>query len=238
MKTMKFKVTLLIVFASILFASCQVDKSNKVNQEVEGIIKNISLIENACVKIVGSKKIYFDPYSIKQKDTADIIFVTHDHFDHFSMSDIELIANENTIIVGPECVTKSIDRNKRTVKAGDVIVIDGIKIEVVPSYNLKIDNHAKNKGYVGYIVTMDEINYYHPGDSDFIPEMKKIKADVAFLPVCGTYMMSSKDAVKAALEIDPKVVVPIHYGSVLGSKSDALEFEKLYTGKAAILDTK
>ncbi len=237
MKTMKFKITLFILFAFTISASCQIDISNATNQEIEVLIKNITWIDNACIKVIGSKKIYFDPYNIKQKDIADIIFITHDHYDHFSINDIDMIANENTIIVGPECVMQSIDYNKKTVQVGDVIEVKGVQIQVVPSYNLNIDNHARNKGYVGYIVTMDKISYYHPGDSDFIPEMKQIKADVAFLPVCGDYMMSSNEAVMAALEIDPKVVIPIHYGSVLGSKADALEFEKLYTGKTAILKT-
>jgi L-ascorbate metabolism protein UlaG (beta-lactamase superfamily) len=152
------------------------------------------------------------------------------------MADINKIKSNNTIIVAPSCVTKSIDKNKRIVKAGDVIKVKGIKIQVVPSYNLNIDNHAKQKGYVGFIVTMDGVSYYHPGDTDVIPEMKKVKADVAFLPVCGTYMMSAEDAVKAANIIKPKVVIPFHWGSVFGTKADTEKFKSLYSGHIVILE--
>lgn len=237
MKAIKFKISLVLLVASLVFTSFQGENNNKVNQDTKELIKNITWIDNACVKISGTKKLYFDPYNINYKDTANIIFVTHDHGDHFSVDDINMIMDKNTVIVGPQCVTRSIDHNIRTVKAGDVIDIEGVKIQAVPSYTIKINNHAKHKGYVGYIVTMDNISFYHPGDSDFIPEMKQIKTDIAFLPVCGTYMMSAKDAVKAAMEINPKVVIPFHYGSVVGSIADAKEFENLYSGNTIILKT-
>lgn len=228
---------LLYTFVTLLFVlNLIADEPQKFDQQTKSLIKDITWIDNACVKIAGSKTLYFDPYNISEKDSADIILVTHEHSDHFSIYDINEIKTKNTIIVGPTSVTESIEKNKRTVKAGDVIEMNGIKIQVVPSYNLNIDNHAKYKGHVGYIVTMDGISYYHPGDSDFIPEMKKIKADVAFLPVCGTYMMSAEDAVKAANIIKPKIVIPFHWGSVFGTKTDAEKFQSLYSGKSVILD--
>lgn len=237
MKTRKFKILLFTLFTTLVFTNFQDDKGNIINQETKELIKNITWIDNACVKIIGSKKIYFDPYNITRQDTADIIFVTHDHRDHFSLNDIQKISGENTIIVGPQCVTQSIKNKTRTVKAGDVIDIEGITVQVVPSYTNNVDNHAKHKGFVGFVITMDNISYYHPGDSDFIPEMKQIKTDIAFFPVCGTYMMGAKDAVNAAKIINPKVVIPFHYGSVFGTKADANEFKNLYPGITVILDT-
>ena len=179
--------SLLPVFCIIfIFSNLNATETQQLDRPTEALIQNITWIENACVKIAGSQTIYFDPYHISKTDSADIVFVTHEHGDHFSMYDINKIKTGNTLIVGPASVTNSIEGNKKTVKAGDVIQVKGLKIQVVPSYNLHIDNHAKYKGHVGYIVTMDGVTYYHPGDSDFIPEMKQIEADVACLPVCGT----------------------------------------------------
>lgn len=234
---MKFKILQILLIAFLLFTSFQEEKSNKDNQDTNELVKNITWIDNACIKISGSKKLYFDPYKITKKDTADIVFVTHDHSDHFSLDDIEKVIGENTIIVGPQCVTESLDYKKRTIKPGDIIDIQGIQIQVIPSYTIKGYNHEKNYSYVGYIVTMDNISYYIPGDSDFIPEMEKIKTDIAFLPVCGFFMMNAKDAVNAATEINPKVVIPFHYGSVIGSEADALKFKELYSGVTVILKT-
>lgn len=229
MKTKQFYLSLLLT--SLILSGFKA-------ADPDALVKNITWIENACVKISGTQTLYFDPYHISQKDTADIILITHDHGDHFSMRDINQIKGENTIIVGPSCVTQSIKQNKRTVQAGDEIQINGIKIQVVPSYNIDKQYHPKDRGYVGYIVTMDSISYYHPGDSDFIPEMKKINADVVFLPVCGTYMMSAEGAVEAANVIQPKVVIPFHWGSVIGSKADAEKFKSLYAGNTVILERK
>ena len=223
----------LIAFISLNILHAQ--ESTRQEQKTKDLVKNITWIDNACVKIAGSRTIYFDPYRISEKDSADLIFVTHDHDDHFSMSGINRIKTNNTIIVGPACVINSINTDKRTVKAGDVIQLKGIKIQVVPSYNINKSYHAKGKGHVGFIVTMDGVTYYHPGDTDFIPEMKKIKADVAFLPVGGTYTMNAEEAVEAAMAIKPKVVVPFHWGSVIGSRADAEKFQTLYSGKSVIL---
>ncbi len=232
-----YKNRLILSFCMLIcFPILCATSTQKPSQEFQSLIKNIRWVNNACVKISGAKTLYFDPYRIEEKDTADIILITHDHSDHFSMADINKVKGNNTVIVAPSCVTKSIDKNKRAVKAGDVIKVKGIKIQVVPSYNLNIDNHAKYKGYVGFIITMDGVSYYHPGDSDVIPEMKKVKADVAFLSVCGTYMMNVEDAVKAADIIKPKVVIPFHWGSVFGTKADAEKFKSLYSGQTVILE--
>ena len=231
MTTKRKPLFLLLLFTLLMSTTLQAE-------EPTALVKNITWIENACVKISGSQTIYFDPYRISEEDNADIILITHDHGDHFSMADVNRIKGENTVIVGPACVTESLEENKRTVKAGDVIQVNGIEIRVVPSYNINKNFHPKNRGHVGFIVTMDGISYYHPGDSDFIPEMKQVQADVAFLPVCGTYMMTAEEAVEAAKAIKPKVVIPFHWGSIVGSKADAERFESLYEGRTVILEPK
>ncbi len=227
------RVLLLLCAVSSLSAFSQ---EKITEQKAMDLIKNVEWIDNACVKISGTKTVYFDPYNITQNDEADFIFITHDHFDHYSPVNIEKLIGENTLVIGPACVTDWIDYEKKTVKAGDKLNLDGLKIKVVPSYTIKHQNHEKSKGYVGYVLTMDDVTYYIPGDSDLIPEMKKIKTDVAFLPVCGKYMMDVDDALEAANRIKPQLVVPFHYGSVLGTKDDALEFKNKYAGTTVILD--
>jgi L-ascorbate metabolism protein UlaG (beta-lactamase superfamily) len=220
----------------IYFGSFIAQEPGQSDMNTKTLIKNITWIENACVKIAGSKTVYFDPYRIKENDKADIILITHDHGDHFSPSDINKIKGENTIIAAPACVTNSYKETCKTVKPGDVFEIKGVKIEVIPSYNVNKPFHSKDKGHVGFIITLDGISYYHPGDADFIPEMKQIKADVAFLPVGGTYMMNAAEAVEAAKAIKPKVAIPFHWGSVIGSKADAEKFKSLYSGITEILE--
>ena len=124
----------------------------------------------------------------------------------------------------------------RKVVSGDVLEIQGIKIQVVPAYNVGKQFHPQERGDVGYVVTVDGVIYYHAGDTDRIPEMTKIQTDVAFLPVGGTYTMDAEAAAPAAKDVQAKVAVPMHWGSVVGSKKDAEAFEKLCGCEVVIME--
>jgi len=125
--------------------------------------------------------------------------------------------------------------NIKTVRPGDNLTIKGIDIKVVPAYNIKKDYHPKENRWVGFILNMKGTRIYHSGDTDFIPEMKKIKADIALLPIGGTYTMDVAEAVEAVKAINPKVVIPMHYGDIVGSVEDAEKFKKLSPVKVEIL---
>jgi L-ascorbate metabolism protein UlaG (beta-lactamase superfamily) len=174
------------------------------------------------------KTIYIDPFQIHEKDKASLVLITHGHYDHFSPDDLKKIADAKTIIVGTVDVIEKLQIGEaRTVAIGDSIDAAGVHIKAVAAYNLEKPFHPKQNGWVGYVFELGGIKFYHSGDTDFIPEMEDISADVAFLPVSGTYVMGPKEAAAAARKIMPKVAIPMHYGSLVGTKKDAEEFKKL-----------
>ena len=198
------------------------------------MLENIKVLYHSSIRISNNKVIYIDPFKIdKNYNDADIVFITHDHYDHYSDEDIDKVINENTTIIIPEklltkLLKKGINKNAIiTVEPNEKYMVQGIKFETIPSYNTNKTFHPKENGWVGYIITLDDIRYYIAGDTDITEENRKVKCDVAFVPVGGTYTMDFKEAAQLINEIQPKIAVPIHYGSVVGTKQDATDFIKL-----------
>ena len=198
------------------------------------MLNNIEVLYHSSIRINKEKTIYIDPFKIDRNyNDADIIFVTHDHYDHYSEEDIDKVINENTVIVIPEelltkVLKKGINKNAIiTVEPNQKYMVQGIKFETVPAYNTNKTFHPKENDWVGYVIELNDVKYYIAGDIDITEENKKVKCDVAFVPVGGTYTMDFKEAAQLVNEIQPKVAVPIHYGSVVGTKQDAEEFIKL-----------
>ncbi|MBN1502424.1 MBL fold metallo-hydrolase [Candidatus Woesearchaeota archaeon] len=177
-------------------------------------------------------KIYIDPYQVKETDKADIILITHGHYDHCSVEDIAKLTKEDTIIITtPDTTSKlasKVDGGKpQLIKPGDKLKLKGIMVEAVPAYNINKQFHPKDNEWVGYVITINNVRFYHSGDSDAIPEMNNIKADIAMLPVGGTYTMNAQEAASVANKIKPKLAIPMHYGKIVGSNSDAERFKQL-----------
>lgn len=207
---------------------------NSGGKEAKKMIENIHWLGHDTFKITGEKTIYTDPFKIKKRDNADIILITHEHYDHCSPNDIKkLQGSGTTIVTTPDCADK-LSGNVKTVKPGDRLTVEGIEIEAVPSYNIDKQFHIKKKNWVGYIFTVNGQKIYLAGDTDHIPEMKRFNADIALLPVSGTYVMNADEAVKAALDIKPKIAVPMHYNSIVGTERDAKRFAKGLEGKIEV----
>ena len=198
------------------------------------MLENIQVLCHSSIKICKEKTIYIDPFKIdKNYNDADIIFITHDHYDHYSEEDIDRVKKADTVIVAPEeLLTKLLKKGFRqdyiiTVEAEENDMVEGIKFETVPAYNTNKQFHPKENGWVGYIIEIKGVRYYIAGDTDITEENKKVKCDVAFVPVGGTYTMDFKEAAYFINVIKPKIAIPVHYGSIVGTNQDATDFVKL-----------
>jgi L-ascorbate metabolism protein UlaG (beta-lactamase superfamily) len=208
---------------------------------------NSITIDSVCIRWLGHSgfllegqdlKIYIDPFQINEEpsfdDKADILLITHEHFDHCSPEDIRKVRRSDSITLIPESCSLEFRGDTRRVAEGDIVAegleIKGIRIEVVPAYNLNKPYHPRGFG-VGYVVELGRIRIYHAGDCDFFPEMKSVKADVAFLPIGGTYTMDEEEAASAVVVISPKVAIPMHYGRLEGLNGNPEKFKTFVQGK-------
>lgn len=190
-------------------------------------MSNISINARSSIRIEGTKVIYFDPFKItEEKHDADIIFVTHEHYDHFSPEDIKKVSNENTILVAPfsmkqivlEKVGELIDEMKfaKAEEVGTNLMIDGVLIQWVRAYNIGKPFHTKESGWIGYVVTLDENTYFVTGDTDANEDNVKVKCDVLLVPCGGKYTFDAEEAAEFTHRIKPRKVIPTHYTDVAG----------------------
>lgn len=203
------------------------------------MFEEVSVLTHSSIRISGRLTLYFDPYQIRNENhDADIILITHDHFDHFSPEDIRKIIKEDTVLVLPECMHNLNVREPDKGVPGDsveykyvapegVVEVKGLIIKAVPAYNRMKPFHPKSKKYVGYLVKMDEVTYYVAGDTDSTPENQAVKCDVALVPVGGKFTMNYKEAASLVNSIRPRLAIPTHYGSVAGDSDDGRKFAAL-----------
>lgn len=196
---------------------------------VEDLLKGVKHYFQSTVKLEGKKSIYVDPFKVPDEPhDADLIFCTHSHFDHLSPGDIKKVMKPETVLVVPKRKARKFRKFELAevigVKPFEERQIDGIEFKTVPAYNINKIFHRKRKNWVGYIVKVNDVTYYFAGDTDRIPEMADIEADVVFLPVGGKFTMNAEEAAQAANLIKPRVAVPIHFADVVGSRQDAQTF--------------
>lgn len=201
---------------------------------------SIKWLGHAGFLIENSSTIYIDPYQIKEGlPKADYILLTHDHYDHCSVPDLQKIVKEGTkIIMTANCQSKivrfEVPIRMEIIEVGQELTLNGLKITAFPAYNIDKHFHPKEDGVVGFLVQLNDVLIYHAGDTDVIPEMQKLtgynhkgRNFVALLPVGGRFTMSAEEAAEAAKIIKPSVAIPMHWGSIVGSKDDAEEFKEL-----------
>ncbi len=196
-------------------------------------MNHITVNTQSSIRIEGSRILYFDPFQIMDsKHDADVIFVTHEHYDHFEPDSIAKIKKESTILVAPESMKKKVLSESgmtpdRCVfcEPGGMYEQEEIVIETVPAYNKLKPFHPKMNKWLGYIVTMDDVRYYVAGDTDVNADIEKVQCDVALIPIGGHYTMDKKQAADYIAHIAPGAVIPTHYGSIVGDKADGREYE-------------
>ena len=198
------------------------------------------MIEVLChnsIRITEGITIYIDPFKIdKTYHDAEYIFFTHSHYDHFSLEDIEKVKKEHTVYI----VTKDIKEKAETVfpkenvfavEPNETYDIQGLHFKTTYAYNVNKAFHPKENKWVGYIIEVNHKTYYIAGDTDNIEEIQNIECDEAYIPIGGTYTMNYQEAAELANHIKAKVVIPTHYGSIVGSKEDAIKFKELVKNK-------
>ena len=194
---------------------------------------NITWLLHAAFLIAqNGQNVYIDPFHLKNNlPKADVVFVTHTHYDHLSPEDIRKVLKDSTVIVAPqdaEQQLKGIPNNKIFVKPGNEYAVGSLKIRTVPAYNIGKLFHPKSRNWVGYVITFgDETSFFHTGDSDNIPEyaaLKGLHITVMAVAIGGTYTMNWKEAAEAVLAAGPKEAIPMHWGSVVGDRQDAEKF--------------
>lgn len=195
----------------------------------------IQVLCHSSIKIkTEGKIIYSDPFRVKEvSNDADMIIITHSHYDHFSEEDIEKVKKQSTrILVTQDLLEKTLalgfkKENIVVVIPNENYEIEGIEIATVPAYNTNKKFHPKEMGWVGYLLNLEGKKIYIAGDTDITEENKKIECDVALVPVGGTYTMTYEEAAKLVNIIKPKTAIPMHYGEIVGEKPDGFYFKEL-----------
>ena len=198
------------------------------------MLENIEVLCHSSIRFNKGLIIYFDPFKINENyHDADIIFITHSHYDHYSEEDISKVIKDNTTIVVPKDLEDMVllfgfaKEHIIVVSPNEEYSVLGINFKTIPAYNTNKNFHPKSNEWVGYIVNLDQTTYYIAGDTDITEENRQVKCDVAFVPIGGTYTMTYSEAAELINEIKPQIAVPIHYGLIVGNKEDANNFANL-----------
>ena len=203
--------------------------------EYKGV--KISWLGHSSFRLSNGKVVYIDPYQIKPAVPADVILITHEHYDHCSLEDVKKIVKSNTVIVTTaqaQDKLRNVSVQFLLIVPGKVYSIDGVKVEAVPAFNVNkfrapgVPYHPEQDQKIGFVVTMNGVRIYHAGDTDNIPGLKSYvkEIDIAMMPISGTYVMTAEEAAQATNLIQPKVAIPMHYGTLVGNERDAFRFEK------------
>lgn len=185
----------------------------------------------------GGQTVYIDPNGIPDGEPpADIVLLTHPHFDVFSEKDIEKVRKDGTIIIAPASMKKLVPEGDHYLRPGDLVQLDGLDLLAVPAYNPRKRYHPRESDWLGYLFTIGGISFYHAGHTGLIPEMEGIRCDVALLPCDGRYSMTAKEAARAAETCGATVVVPLNWEGVPGGREMAEGIRSGFSGEVVLLE--
>jgi len=235
-----------VVFCGCLLLSVSLaaGEGPSLPEDVDRVAEAIHWLGHDAMRVdAGDVVIYFDPWQLGDDPReADLVLITHDHRDHCSPEDVEAVCKEGTEIVTVAAAAKKLPgKTIHEVRPGASLTVKGITVETVPAYNTNkfrspgVPFHPKEAGYVGFVITVDGVRIYHAGDTDVIPEMEGLEADIALIPVSGTYVMTVEEALEAARVIGPKLAIPMHVGRGIGSLEDAERFAERSPVPARVL---
>jgi L-ascorbate metabolism protein UlaG (beta-lactamase superfamily) len=200
--------------------------------EVVAVLEQLTWFKQSSYLWKGHKVVYIDPWDVRETDPkADLVFITHAHFDHYSEPDLSKVVTEKTVLVAPhdvadQCLKRG---DVRGVKPGETLEAGGFQVEAVAAYNQRSDRkdfHPRDNNWVGYVISIDGERVYFAGDTDHTEEVGAVRTDIAFLPIGGTYTMDIEEAIGASKAIGPRIAVPCHYGFVVGSQKLGDQFVK------------
>jgi L-ascorbate metabolism protein UlaG (beta-lactamase superfamily) len=190
------------------------------------MLEKIFWLGHSTIRIDTEPVIYIDPWKVKKPKRAGLVLVSHCHYDHLSPQDVKKVSGPDTAILAPADCLGDLPAGAREMKPGDRVELGAIIVEAVPSYNTNKAFHPRTSGWVGFVITVEGHRIYYPGDTDVIPEMEGIKADIVVIPVGGTYTMTAAEAADAVNLIKPVVAIPIHWGDLVGTRADAEKFKE------------
>ena len=209
------------------------------------MLEGVKINCHSSIKILKDKIVYIDPFRINEvPHDADYIFITHSHYDHFSTQDILKVAKIDTVFVSVQDTKSTLEL--MGIPEEQIIIVEpnknyeikDIKFETFNAYNINKKFHLKENDWVGYLIELNKNKYYIAGDTDNIEEIQNIKCDVAFIPIGGTYTMNAKEAAEFANKLDTKIVVPTHYGELVGTEKDLEEFKEIVNKEIKVLINK
>ena len=198
---------------------------------INALMDHFSINCHSSIRYAGGATVWFDPFRVADAPCdADVVFVTHDHYDHFSPEDIHRVMKPDAVLVLPEtCVAAALQAGFASaqllpVRPGEAYTVKDLLFTAVPAYNLGKPFHPRGNRWVGYVVTLEGRRIYVAGDTDDTPDARSVSCDVAFLPVGGTYTMTAAQAAGLAAALRPQIAVPTHYGCIVGERTDGAAF--------------
>lgn len=196
---------------------------------VQNTLEHITVNMHSSIRIGDDTVIYIDPIGIAgAPHDADLVLITHPHFDHLSPADIKKVMKDDTVIACPKAAAGLCKlltgKNPVTVSPGQSLSLCGVPVETVAAYNKIKPMHAKFLHFVGYVLTIDETRVYISGDTDNTPEASAVQCDIAMIPIGGTYTVNPVQAAALVNQIAPKAVIPVHYGLMLGGQDAPEKF--------------